>query len=203
MLEINLNKPKSYTASPRDIKTQGITLKSKKSLSSQGDLALLINFLLLMLPGFGVYQYYKSMDTMQTSPKAQAMNKQLDELKEIETNLDSNIAKNKDLKLKFKDMNEKLTWINEIGQRRLKLLKSIEHFQKLTPDGLWVSSLSAGKSEILVNGYSLKEDNLSLFIEKLEEQTLFKDVILKRSVPADFLGRKLIQYNLQLKVEPS
>jgi len=200
VLEINLNKPKSYSTSVNNIKPEGITFKSKSGSSSQGDVALLFKFLLILLPGLGLFQYSKYINGVQSSSQAQSLHKKVDSLKLIETNLDANIKKNQDLKVQFDEMNLKLNWMNDAGARRIQILKAIETIQETLPENLWLSSLSARSSEIIIDGYSLKEKDLGSFLSLLEQQGLFKDVILQRSVPTDLSGKKIIQYNLKINI---
>jgi type IV pilus assembly protein PilN len=98
------------------------------------------------------------------------------------------------------EIERKLSVIEQLDDSRSGPVHVLDELARRTPDRLWLTDLSAKNHELDIQGLSLDNELVALFLTDLNASPYFKDVELLGTQAKDVNGFKLNQFKLKAQI---
>jgi type IV pilus assembly protein PilN len=110
----------------------------------------------------------------------------------------------KDIKKRFKILEDKLKIIESLQFKRDEQLLLIEDLQsRMIPEKLWLESIHADESAVTLTGIAFDNPTIADFMKQLESSDLFQEIDLKQTVSKRFDGNmNLKAFELKCRKQP-
>jgi type IV pilus assembly protein PilN len=115
------------------------------------------------------------------SREAEILQKQLTLKKAEDVKLTKKVGEIKNLEKKNKELKKKIRIVETLNRNRLNTLKVMEEVSIQIPQKIWFKSLQKRGNVVTINGVSLDDQTLSVFISRLNHSEKFKNVWLQQS----------------------
>lgn len=110
----------------------------------------------------------------------------------------------KDIKKRFKILEDKLKIIESLQFKRDEQLQLIEDLQsRMIPEKMWLESIHADESAVTLTGIAFDNPTIADFMKQLESSKLFQEIDLKQTVSKRFDGNmNLKAFELKCRKQP-
>jgi type IV pilus assembly protein PilN len=110
----------------------------------------------------------------------------------------------KDIKKRFKILEDKLKIIESLQFKRDEQLLLIEDLQsRMIPGKMWLESIHADESSVTLTGIAFDNPTIADFMKQLESSDLFQEIDLKQTVSKRFDGNlNLKAFELRCRKQP-
>ena len=98
------------------------------------------------------------------------------------------------------DIEQKLSVIDTLADQRSGPVRMFDELATHIPERVWVSKIVIGESEITIQGMSLDNELVALFLTGLEDSAYFKDVELAQTEAREQEGYKLNAFEVSAKL---
>ncbi len=123
--------------------------------------------------------------------KVALSNRRLHQIKEQKKALEPELKKVEEFKKKKERVQQRLDVIADLEASRKGPVSMMDALSDATPPRLWVKTLSTGEGLIKMEGLSLDNETVALFLGNLEDSKYFKNVDLKESATSQVSGLRL------------
>lgn len=151
--------------------------------------------LVLLLAGGGIalVQSRVSDQISRTEERVQQMKTDIDQFK---PQLDQVAA----FKTRKSELENKIDVIDGLDKARSGPVRVLDELANRTPDRLWLTRLSTKGTSITLNGQSLDNELVALFLRRLGESEYFNNVDLDSTHLADSNGLKVVQFKIRAEL---
>lgn len=84
------------------------------------------------------------------------------------------------LKEKSVEFTNKLSIMEGVVQKRLKVIRGLDHIQDVIPKKVWLNRVNFNKNKLILNGFSSTNKQVQDFIESMEKTNIFERVVLDK-----------------------
>jgi len=157
------------------------TFETKVGGDSTGSRDMLTKIVVLALLT-GVLMMYESYNIGELRTKVAQGNA---EKKRVETELAQKKpieAKARELQKQIQDIETRIKAIKDLSKVRLREIKAIDYLQNIIPEKLWFTLLEFDGNSLKIEGGTTSDDQLNRFLDDMESKSIFKNVILLRSI---------------------
>ena len=88
----------------------------------------------------------------------------------------------KELQKNIKDLESRIQSIKNLSKVRLREIRTIDYLQNVIPERVWLTKVEFEDGALKIEGGALADDQLNKFMESMEGNSSFKNVILLRAV---------------------
>ena len=147
------------------------------SAGSAANKAIAKNLVILLLfPGALIFYESYNLGIMRT--KANQIALQVSERQQALQAKQNEIAQSADLKVKAKELANKIALLKVLARTRLREIKTLDFIQTNIPEKIWLKDLSFKSGALLMKGSAITDDDLTTFIRALEQNRSFTKVLL-------------------------
>ncbi|MGE0762500.1 MAG: PilN domain-containing protein [Bdellovibrionales bacterium] len=147
------------------------------SMSGANNKRLVINLIVVMLiPGALIY--YERSNLEELRHHANITNAEVAELQNQIEQKKTQIAQSVELKEKAKELANKIDILKKLSRIRLREIKALDFIQASMPEKVWLREMSFKSGALLIRGYSMTDDDLTMFVRSLEKSRNFSSVVL-------------------------
>jgi Tfp pilus assembly protein PilN len=82
----------------------------------------------------------------------------------------------------IKELESRIELMKELGEKRMRELKALDHLQSIIPKQLWFKEVKYKEQQFDITGYAVSDDDLTDFLQGLEKQSYFSDVVLEQAI---------------------
>lgn len=115
------------------------------------------------------------------------------------TRLDNLIKEVNDIEVKRKNLQDKLTVIENLEKGRVGSVMFMDKMSQMIPEKLWLTALTESQGRVNLNGYAIDNQTVAKFIDNLEKSDVFHEVIFGSSNQIMYEKYKMVNFNLSLK----
>ncbi len=200
MIKINLR--------PDIVKTEGdISEVGDASAGSDIQRKGLVNILVILIIPAALF-VYESQVKPEKENKIRTLNAQIAELTSFNNKQSAIVAEISKIEADEKDVEKKINAIAKITQGRLSEIKVLDLLQSILPEKMWLQNIEIetvdGKgTQIQIDGMSQTEMDVSILLDDLTRNVLFKDVELIESKIQPYEGQNFSMFRIQGHLEKS
>ncbi len=137
------------------------------------------DFLIAMGAGVGLTCVLFAMVYMHIESLKDYQNQRNQRISDEITKVEKNISEIKDIEEKKLKLNEKIKLIQDLQESRPKIVQLFDELRKITPVGIYLTSLKQQGREITVTGKSLSNAQVSQYMKGIEISVSFMEPTLK------------------------
>jgi type IV pilus assembly protein PilN len=115
------------------------------------------------------------------------------------TRLDDQIKEVNDIEVKRKNLEDKLTVIENLEKGRVGSVMFMDKMSQMIPEKLWLTALTESQGKVNLNGNAIDNQTVAKFIDNLEKSGVFREVIFGSSNQIMYEKYKMVNFNLSLK----
>ena len=142
---------------------------------------LLVKVLVLFLP-LALLLVFESQSISELRGQLQGLNSQKSTLQAQVAQQGAVATKAEAMQLQIKDLERKIGIVRNLSKVRLRELKAFDTLQNIIPEKVWLTGINYEDNLMRIKGSALSDEDLTSFVETMEERADFSDVILLRSV---------------------
>lgn len=131
---------------------------------------------ILAFPGALIYYERSNLD--QLRQLALASSAEVETVQNQITLKKNQITQSAELKEKAKELANKIDILKKLSRLRLREIKALDFIQASMPEKVWLRELSFKSGALAIRGFSMTDDDLTLFVRALEKSRNFSSVVL-------------------------
>jgi len=184
-MKIDLRRSRSTMVDP-DALDSGFIIDGEKnifSFLSRIDLKLIFNIIIKLViccMGTVVLMQYEQVNLRKLEVQKKSADSEYSQLQKQEKNIQEKIGGFTYLKDKSVEFTNKLSIMNGVVQKRLVVIRGLDHIQDVIPEKVWLDKVSFSKDKFILNGFSSTNKQVQDFIENMEKTNIFKRVVLDK-----------------------
>lgn len=167
--------------------------EARRRADLQQQVVLLVLLLLVTFAGIGFFHFSVQGDIDAVTARVTATNAQIKKY-------DAQLKQVDEYKKKKQKVQEKLDVIHDLDRSRSGPVRVLDELASRTPDRLWIRRLSAENDALALEGMSLDNEVVALFLTALSDSPYFKNVELEKTELQSKAGLKLHQFSVRAAV---
>ena len=182
MLKINLLKNRGATGPAKEEPTfaSGDTIQfSVEDSSDQSGIVVKVIIILIFPVLLYAYEWY---NISQLETQAAAVQSQLTNIQNQVNALKPEADKAKLITQEYDAFRKKIELIKEIGKKRLREIRALDHLQNIIPEKAWFTTIKFEENRFTIEGVVANDQTLDALLEGIRRHPGFKDVLLAKAV---------------------
>ena len=136
---------------------------------------LLINITLIIWAVIALY-FWQSHNISKLKKKSSENRSRVSLLKENVEKLKINSEKAKEAQGRINGLKKRRELLKDLSKSRVDALKSLDYLQSIIPERVWLNRLDYLKGKLTFQGFAVADEDLNLFMERLELGRVFVDI---------------------------
>ena len=153
---------------------------AKETIKPEQVRALIVKLFLIVVFTSGL-KLYEDSNIAKLQKQRNVINAKISELEVVLKKLQAFSEETLESQKKIQNIEKKIQIVHQLSKVRLREIKALDSIQSIVPEKVWLSNISYNGSEVTMSGGAIDGSDLASFIEFLEENVLFKNIILKQS----------------------
>lgn len=142
-----------------------------------GNKNVIVNIIVILaIPGILIYFERANLDELRK--RSLTINSEVEALQTQITTKKNQITQSADLKEKAKELANKIDILKKLSRLRLREIKALDFIQASMPEKVWLREMTFKSGALSIRGFSMTDDDLTLFVRALEKSRNFSNVVL-------------------------
>ena len=184
-MKVDLRKSRS-TMVDQEVMDNDFVLDSEKnifSFLSKIDFKAIFNVIIRLIiccVGTVVLMQYEQINLRKLETQRRSANSEYSTLQNEIKGIQEKISGFTYLKEKSVEFTNKLSIMEGVVQKRLKVIRGLDHIQDVIPKKVWLDKVNFNKNKLILNGFSDTNQQVQTFIESMEKTNIFERVVLDK-----------------------
>lgn len=197
MIRVNLLRNRAQAGQSSSGASSSMDFSSEGSSDQK---AALKNLFVLFL-GVAILLVYEKYNTFTLNDSNMLLTTEYNQIQDELNKAKEDLDKYKISENEAKILEDKLTIIRNLSKVRLREVKALDYIQEIIPDKVWLKQIAFDQKTVRISGYSILDEDLSLFIQALERGAFFESVILSQASETAGKSGSYKQFDIAAKLE--
>lgn len=192
MIKINLGKTRLESIE---------AMETSESVSSNSNIREVGVKILVLFLGVGALMFYEGQNLDKINASLARSNSELMQIQaELQTKTEE-LAGMASIESDAKALEDKLSLLKRLSRLRLREVKSLDYIQSIVPQRIWLVGLEMQGESLTIIGRGSNEEDVSMFVKRLEAGGYFSDVILIKDSTLVADGQSVREFEISARTE--